>query len=320
MSTLAQGFLKRHGKPAALWGDGLVEQSLSTMWYPSDWDDVDGDELIFFMPGLAARTMSANGAVAAQIHDALGRRLYFAQTAIAKLLKPHAGEDATGVLALTQELAGVTPGSFSEIGADNLTAVRAAQPCALRQLSGPERLRAEVVYDLCVVNSLDRMLQGCRARAAPSRGAAHNVPDCPGADALVASIHSGINAAYVYPHLTHAHETLSAGAWLGVLLSKRPALLPPSIAAVFVELYRRMQSAESSDDGDAVLAYHALQAVGQARLHRQAQRALKADDAVQVRPRWLQSSSTNVLPPVWNVELAETISRRISRHQPQLIP
>ena len=38
---------------AAPWGDGLLDLSLSTLWYSADWDSVSDDELVFLLPSLS---------------------------------------------------------------------------------------------------------------------------------------------------------------------------------------------------------------------------------------------------------------------------
>ncbi len=61
------GFLSRMWVGAARpkpWGEDLVEQSLSTLLYPSRWDDVGLDELVFLLPSLhrGTRTSQPSGA------------------------------------------------------------------------------------------------------------------------------------------------------------------------------------------------------------------------------------------------------------------
>lgn len=36
----------------AVWGEELLHQSLSTLWCPREWSDVDDDELVLFLPSL----------------------------------------------------------------------------------------------------------------------------------------------------------------------------------------------------------------------------------------------------------------------------
>lgn len=43
------------------------------------------------------------------------------------------------------------------------------------------------------------------------------------------------NGAYVYPQYAFAHELLGTGAWLGVLLRGRSALMPEFVAQVLTD-------------------------------------------------------------------------------------
>lgn len=63
-SRRSGGFLGRlWAKDAARtrpWGEDLVEQSLSTLSYSSQWDDVGRDELVFLLPALHRETCAAH--------------------------------------------------------------------------------------------------------------------------------------------------------------------------------------------------------------------------------------------------------------------
>ena len=48
------------------WGDGLVDVSLSDLWYAADWNSVSDDELAFLLPSLNGWRAFAGGAVAAR--------------------------------------------------------------------------------------------------------------------------------------------------------------------------------------------------------------------------------------------------------------
>ena len=88
-----------------------------------------------------------------------------------------------------------------------------------------------------ILAALDRFFSMMRAvRRGGAEPAANRIQP---SDALVASIYSSINAAYVYPELDYMHETLMLGAWLGFLERGRPALMPDYIAAAAPPLSRR---------------------------------------------------------------------------------
>src|SRR6185312_14732142 len=56
------------------WGDGFLELSLSTLWYPRCWSDVSDDELVLLLPCLNQSDDPEFG-IAARIRHAFFRRL-----------------------------------------------------------------------------------------------------------------------------------------------------------------------------------------------------------------------------------------------------
>ena len=67
----------RRPQTTFVWGDGLIDQSLTTLWYPRDWSDVGEDELVLFIPTLAAshRRASDEPGPALHIRRALAQHL-----------------------------------------------------------------------------------------------------------------------------------------------------------------------------------------------------------------------------------------------------
>jgi hypothetical protein len=55
----ASGAACRAGRASKLrvWGNGIVEQSLTTLRYPCDWASVCDDELVFFLPSLTQHSV-----------------------------------------------------------------------------------------------------------------------------------------------------------------------------------------------------------------------------------------------------------------------
>ena len=51
----------RMPQPAAPWGDGLVEQSLASLYGPCSWDEVGEDELALLLPALTSPSAVARG-------------------------------------------------------------------------------------------------------------------------------------------------------------------------------------------------------------------------------------------------------------------
>jgi len=99
-------------------------------------------------------------------------------------------------------------------------------------------------------------------------------PELP--DVLLATIHTSMNGAYVYPETDYAHELLTAGAWLGVTLTGRTALMPSSVGDVLLSYLGRSQRPRDPCEQRIVriLEYYSEQIGGADRLIRAARRAV----------------------------------------------
>jgi hypothetical protein len=298
-------------KVPPLWGDGLLDRSLASHWYPRTWDDVDLDELTFFMPGLTRLASPENGGVAAHVRMALARRVGIAMGVAQDCAGADAARDKQRLRDIIEDCAGLNGLISNDLpvtahGKDDGGRYRHIK---WRPVTLKGRLD-DLVYELSVLQCLGSMLEATAA----GPGALRTGQNVSVADALVASIHSGINAAYVYPHLAWAHETFSAGAWLGIVLSGRRALLPEMIAARLVEAsHSERASQAAADPADRVLAYHAEICVGRRRMSRLAHRALRRSRplAVSARPPLFNVPR---LPWRWNEDLSGGIERRLSRY------
>lgn len=294
-----------------LWGDGLLDRSLASHWYPRTWDDVDLDELTFFMPGLTRLASPENGGVAAHVRMALARRVGIALRVAQDCVGADAAQDKQRLRDIIDDCTGLNGLLLSDVlaAAEDKNDGGHYRQFKWRPVTLKGRLD-NLVYELSVLQCLGSMHDTSSAgRSAPPTGQNVSV-----ADALVASIHSGINAAYVYPHLAWAHETFSAGAWLGIVLSGRKALLPEMIAARLVEAsHSERASQAAADPADRVLAYHAEICVGRRRMSRLAHRALRRSRPLAVRAR-PPLFSVPRLPWRWNEDLSGGIERRLSRY------
>lgn len=99
-------------------------------------------------------------------------------------------------------------------------------------------------------------------------------PELP--DVLLATIHTSMNGAYVYPETDYAHELLTAGAWLGVALTGRKALMPSTVGEALLSYLGRSQRADDPCEQRIVriLEYYSGHIGGADRLIRTAQSAL----------------------------------------------
>lgn len=317
----------RKAKPAGarLWGDGLVDQSLTMLYYPCSWDDVTEDELAFLLPSLCRRqTVATDGDVGPYhfLRRALVARIYDCGLRLAG----HAQTDSThewpgtidtidqsGVVtsvpprrawiegeAVWRELYGGTPFIHQPM-----------KPSAGGVLD--ELQRAVWIFELSVLACLDRVL----GDAATSPG--HVLSGGPGditlADALTASIYSSFNAAYVYPQFEGIHELLTVGAWLGYPVRGRTALMPLLVAERLIDHLGGGSPDEFTDSGrcEALIRFHAGLAGGAARLLRMAKRVCSTGHPSVIRPDRLAGPS-RPQPYVWNCPLAHLIAMRIGFH------
>lgn len=255
-------------KPASkrVWGDGLVEQSLSSMYGHATWDDVSGDELAILMPALAGRrgtTATARDA-AFFVQRMFLARIFHCMIRMASLAEAGppsqvARRSALGTIVRSQVVTAVPAIDAASAGESIWGELFGSPPVLPSASEGTlPNLRNEWLVELSILASLDRFLNDAhRLRRAGSDSSASRVLP---SDALIASIYSSVNAAYVYPELEYMHETLMLGAWLGFLERGRSALLPETIATRLVRyLGEKPAKIPVSDDSkcEALIRVHA---------------------------------------------------------------
>jgi hypothetical protein len=179
------------------WGDGFIDLPLATLWHPRSWSDVSDDELVLFLPQLTDCDDPQFG-IAARLRESLSHRMR-----VSEALSALSGD----------------------VSADCAKPLTAKERATVEHLPF-DRDRPSWMQEAAILEAIRHML----------RRACSEVTNTPSLEtALLGSIHTGINAAYVYPEHAYAHELLTAGAWLGVLLKGRRALMPKAVADVFVE-------------------------------------------------------------------------------------
>jgi hypothetical protein len=312
----ALGWRHRAGPVIVPWGDGLAEQSLASLWYPSRWDEVAADELVFLSPSLAAQASkparSSETGPLDSARRALCARVYHA----ASVLREPARDSGDGSLealdAIAQSGALTTIDPFeawAEGGDTDLLHGRGnVAPARLRAVKSPST-RDACIFELAVVACLDRMHHDARILAGRADKKARAPIALP--DVLVASIYATFNAAYVYPQFACVQEFLSVGAWLGNLVKGRPAIMPVFVAAYLAAELSGERVADASEGGrcTSILRFHAEQAVGLERLREIAQRVKASGRPVLVKPRPM--SPLGLMPYVWNAPLFKQITQRL---------
>jgi hypothetical protein len=272
----------------------LLEQSLHGAWAAARWSDVDDDELIFFAPGLLGKdTLELadrdGSGPSARIERALGdaydrgNRLWRPWAAIhiaGRDLSFGAFLDGIGIgceaACQLSEGRGARSGHHADWGWRRLPAdLDSAFAESLAALACLERVHARSVSAKLRLDAQEVVMSG--AGMADERAMV---------DGVVASAMSCINAAYCDARLGHAHETLAAAAWCGLVLGGRPALLPVSLAELLLQLAFRAQGRCSDDLGAAerVLLLYLDRALGLSRLRRLATRVVRRQTTEVVKP------------------------------------
>ncbi len=221
------------------WGEGLVDQSLTTFLYPATWREIGDDELVWLVPSLADElTPLAQARLSGPLLEAITSRLgHLAAWATHSSRRlPSSVPD----MALALRSGGIlSPGVTKRVVtcalADDRPRRRARSPLS-KLFAGTRgagtRGDSSLVAELSIVSCLDGLLlrvldaSGDREIAA---GAA--APPLEPADVLVASIVGGFNGAYVATELACHHELFTIGAWIGQLARGRKAWLPPEFAS-----------------------------------------------------------------------------------------
>lgn len=275
----------------APWGEGLIDQSVSDWWYPVTWDTVVPDELVVLNPSLAAQPLCTGKGAEPFLRRALTRRLassvraFDASVPEFHLLAAHAAmRDASAIE--------VNPAADTESPASDpyFRWLDASQ----KRLTGASA-RELVAFELAAIRSIALLCS-----AANSAEDSHFDRVDLG-QTLVASLHGGLNGAYVCPSLAFAHELLAVGTWLGHVLRGRPALMPSFIADACLDW---LSPRASSGQCTAILEMHAEIAVGQHELLRAARRVQSKGYPVKVLPR---RSVADVAPLVWDQRLFNSL-------------
>lgn len=300
--TLGAMISRRH-TPAtnlsrAVWGEELLQQSLSTLWYPTEWRDVGDDELVLFLPSL-----SSDGDVGAEV--AIRRAFIRRLRASIRMLEPNddgrALRKIADVGAISSLLREIDSWGVTEDGHGSQVQSLAAR-CSIGGAAAWE-------FELAVLACIDRMLSDATRFARPA-DCLIETPEL--ADILVGSIHTSINGAYAYPRYAFAHEILGTGAWMGTLLRGRSALMPNFVAEVVLAYLDPAKRSQPTvyDPIENVFAWHAGLIGGASLLVRHAHKARRSGYPQLVKPGGPARGSK--LKCSWNLELERVISHRMT--------
>jgi hypothetical protein len=320
--AIADADVVSEGSPGiGAWGEGLVNRSLASLWYPADWDEASDDELAFLLPALGAwrpgraatedhdgpipyltRVLKLRALSAAALISAKSRRIPATQPrqALEELL-------ARGILT-TISLDDFDPAATDAAGAPS----RATDPALRKSRATPDQpgsLPNWLAVEVTALAHLDRLLHD-------AQGAGHDgtpLVDWPLslADVIVATVNARLNGAYVHPAYAHAHELLTAAALLGHLVHGRAAYIPPQLAHCLVDLLSRDEkpAAREEDWCAPVLRTYADLAGGCRRTLALAKRAAASGRPYLARPR-RPTIPKDIGRTTWNARLFQKITGR----------
>lgn len=270
-------------KAQRIWGDGILDGgSWDTLSY--SWDDVLLEELSLYSLALGRTAFEGDEPPVLQL---LKRMLQ----ARAWLTWRYAfGAEEGGLKNVVAKLNALFPGislleeDIYEKGSDSALALyddfEFDRVCASPE-NEHERLLA--------IASLYRDARGrCGTPGASSTAAETDL-----AGALIASMQSDLNAAYVYREFEFAHELFLTGICLSQLARGRSVLLSPSIAGCLLDVVQN----RSGEDVTQILIQAANAGIGLERLKRLAAESLGSGRPIIVKPKHFGFDFSGLLPP-----------------------
>jgi hypothetical protein len=303
----------------SVWGDGLEELSLTTLWYPCSWVDVAQDELILYMPSLAheAEQKAASGIgnerAIAHLRDALCARVFHSLSRFAdhegqssELSRGTVNSFANYVEDLFRtDLAGILTFSAAlergeVIYRDWFAAPRPTFGWQLRRWRASRPLAEHNKYALIELEMLvlEAVVASLAAALGESRRQLDHDIDAMGFDArglrlaadarnLLAALHTGFNVAYLFPELQVHHHLYTLAGWLGWLNRGRKAYLPTFIAEYLIDLLEQFPGRSDKPVVDALLTYYAERIGGTRYLLKAARRVLQRQHGLLINPQRL---------------------------------
>lgn len=321
--------------PLPVWGDGLLEQSLSALWYPHDWDDVSEDELAFLIPSLASKACSSTrqGSPGPSFYllRALCARIRWVVAVLSPVSADGASSGSKEILEAIERSGAVVTlppvkawdegqEAFHELYG-NAPSLHSAPGLSSGKRDSLAAADSDVwTFELAILACLDRLLhdslQGVEI-SDPDRDL-HQALSL--ADTLIAAIYSSFNAAYVYPRFAFCHELFTAGAWLGYLVRGRAAMMPVLVAEFIMEQFSRQLDDDGSQAGrcNLLLRFHADLSVGSRRLLKVARRVTARGQPMLVQPAWSKARLIGTPPYLRTRLVPDSLAKRLAISIPEL--
>ena len=300
----ATGSLRSRDHARPIWGDEWAEGSINCLWYPCNWRDVSDDELVLLIPSLVS--LKPNGdhpdrfGPSRNLRRALIARLRWAVLALSSSAngESDAFERVLEVINQTKAMTAIDIRDWSTGEAEctefygDLAAELSTRRLSHRFTASKSEASSQYwIYELTVLACMDRLL--CHSISTQDvsgsigrDGGHYGIPEI-----LLATIHSGLNGAYVYQQIAGSHELLTVGAWLGHLLRGRAAIMPDFIADYIVERFSQAPDEDNSAARrcDRLLYIYGDLTVGSRRLLKIARRVKANGDAAVVTPKFRYS-------------------------------
>lgn len=246
------------------WGMTMPEPSLIKLWAPRHPEDVEADELALYLPGLSISgpfREQISHRLEAHARSALAARIHWFLLGSGRV--PPIAPSSAGAVALAESgvLTGMSLAEAAEAGARIVQDWFGSERLKSAAHPSRESITSELSIVACL-NDLVERAQSLRHPPKPRDGA--EAYDNELLQALAASVHAGLNAAYIHPAYESLHAYFTTGAWIGYLLRGRPALLPAFVAEYLVDILERPGS-DASNEGarcDALLRKWAEEAAG----------------------------------------------------------
>jgi hypothetical protein len=323
-------FVSEGAPKIVVWGEGLADRSLASLWYPANWDEVGDDELAFLLPSLSSWRPPRAGA-AAKSHDGpvgyLTRVLRSRALSAATLICGGHGQSRVPSLRQGLELL-VSRGILTAITMqdclgsteiDDVCSPRAQADAWVHERANRVRkheadaLPDWLVIELTGLAHLDRLLRDALGETARHDERMPPLVDWPLslADVVLATINGRLNGAYVHPRYAYAHELLTAAAILGHLVQRRAVHLPSAVAQSLADLLSRSKKAPAREDDwcASILEAYADLAGGAQRMLMLARRAATRDGTYLARPR-RPIAPHDFGRTTWNARLLQRVAQR----------
>jgi hypothetical protein len=261
------------------WGDDAADFSLAAVWRAEDWDSVREDDLVFLLPALAG-PYSGRGAArgaAGYLTKVLKARILNAAQLMSAMAHPAPAPSAAVELL-------ISTGTLTQLAIADCLKDRVSLSAQV-SVGAKARRPYSLLADLIAIARIDRMLRDAR-KMAGHRSVGESMIDWPLSftDIIIATIHSRLNGAYVYPNYAYAHETLTVAAVLGHLIQGREAYINRTIASCLLDVISTDDGLEE-DSPCAALRHYADIGCGCEQLMELAQRVLADGRAKLAKPR-----------------------------------